>query len=414
MDMQEKNKRRFSVFSVFFTFFIDNLGFTIIFPILAPLFLSPTESILSASMSYKLKATILGLFLGVYPFAQFLCAPLIGEFADKYGRKFAFISTGFITLFGYILCAVSITYKWVLVLFFARLIMGASSGSLSVCLSSLADLSDSKKTKIRYYGLGSVIAGVTFVLGPFLGGKLSDPALNDMFSPAFPMWAGGMLTFVNLIFLFFAFTETVHKKSGEKFDLIKGFHNVQIALRTPSIKKLYMIYFFYLLSWNMLFQFIPAFLVTRFSSGNSMIGDISALMGGCWIIGSVLLYKGLLPFVKTKTMLFITSVLLIGLILACSFVGEMFYFVIFLGISVVVASFGWPLCAGAISNAASNNMQGKIFGLSQSIQSLAMMLAPIIVAPFLAKGSGIPFYIAAAVSAVFGILVIFTKVPEHH
>ena len=113
-------------------------------------------------------------------------------------------------------------------------------------------------------------------------------------------------------------------------------------------------------------------------------------------------------------MLIVTATLLTGFILSCAFVNVPFHFIVILGMSVVVASFGWPLCAGAISNAASSGMQGKIFGLSQSMQSLAMMIAPLVVAPFLSKSSGVPFYIAAGVSLVFGILVIFTKVPDHH
>ena len=228
---RKKVSALFPSFQFFLHFFIDNLGFTIVFPILAPLFLNSSESVVSPDISYKLKATLLGLFLGAYPFAQFICAPIIGEFADKFGRKVAFIVTCFITLVGYVGCGVSIMYKWVPLLFVSRLVMGAASGNLSVCLSSLADLSESKKEKVRYYGLGSVIAGITFVLGPFLGGKLSDVSINPIFTPAFPMWVGGMLTALNIIFLFFAFTETKQNKSEEKFDFNKGIHNVQLALK---------------------------------------------------------------------------------------------------------------------------------------------------------------------------------------
>lgn len=407
-----KKKHRFSVFSIFFTFFIDTLGATIIFPILAPLFLNPSETILSETLSYNVKAAILGLFLGAYPLAQLIFAPIIGEFADRYGRKISFLITTGLTLLGYALCAVSILEKWIFLLFFSRLIMGASAGNLSLCLSALADLSESAKAKVKYYGIGSMVAGITFVLGPFIGGKLSDPTVHYWFNLAFPMWIGTILTAVNWFFLAIAFVETHHKRSKEPFDFIKGIHNIQMAFRTPSIKKLYFIYFFYLLSWNMLFQFIPAFLVTNFAAKNSLIGDVSAMMGLCWVIGSFILYKGLLPYVKPKRLLIAGASLFATILVICAFLQDLVLFTGVLGLGVVVASFGWPLCAGAISDAAKGETQGRVLGLSQSMQSLAMMVAPIIVGPFLSKGSGTPFFIAAAASIVFGFLTIITKTPK--
>lgn len=414
MPVDKKLKRKFSVFTVFFTFFMDNLGFTIVFPILTPLFLNPSESLLSSDFSYQFKAMLLGLFLGVYPLAQFIFAPIIGELSDKHGRKKTLVVTAFVTCIGYFLCALSIHYRWIIVFFISRFVLGASSGNLSVCLSSLSDLSSCKKEKIRFYGLGSVIAGVTFILGPFIGGKFSDSSICKLFSPSFPFVIGGFLTIINLLFLLFAFIETIQEKSKERFDLNKGVHNIQMVLQTPSVKKLYLIYFFYLLSWNMLFQFIPAFLVTKYASSNSTIGDISAIMGVAWILGSMLLYKFLLPFFKTKSLLLVTAFLLAMGMFSCAFFSRESLFILFLGLSVFIASFAWPLCAGAISNAAHSKMQGKILGLSQSVQSFAMMLAPLIVGPFLSKESGMPFYISACVSAIFGILVLLTKIPEYH
>lgn len=408
----QKAKHDFSIFSIFFTFFVDNLGATIIFPIFAPLFLNDKGGLFSADLAYNFKAALLGLFLGAYPLGQFIFAPLIGEFADKHGRKLAFLLTTAGTLIGFILCALSIMERWISLLFISRLIMGVCAGNLSICLSALADLSDCKKTKLRYYSLGSIVAGVTFVLGPFIGGKLSDPSVHKLFTPAFPIWVGAFLTAINLIFLAMAFVETLKKRVYEKTDLIKGIHNVQLALKTPSIKKLYLIYFFYLLSWNMLFQFIPAFLVANFSADNSRIGDVSAIMGLCWIIGSIILSKGLLHRIKNKTLFIFSSIVFAILVVSAIFPRELWNFVIILGLSVIVSSFGWPLCAGAISNAAKPHIQGKIFGLSQSIQSLAMMIAPIVVGPFISKHSGIPFFISAGISLLFGGIVIGTNIHE--
>ncbi|MBM3191747.1 MAG: MFS transporter [Chlamydiae bacterium] len=125
------------------------------------------------------------------------------------------------------------------------------------------------------------------------------------------------------------------------------------------------------------------------------------------------MYKVFLPYVRIKVLLVLEAILFGMGVIICAFLHERFLFVAVLGASVMIASFGWPLCTGIISNAVYGEMQGKILGLSQSVQSLAMMLGPLIVAPFLSKDSLIPFFIAAGFSLVFGILVLLTKIQEH-
>ena len=242
---KEVVKQKSSLFSVFFTFAVDNLGATIVFPIFAPLFLDPSKGLLGASVSSTYKTTLLGFFLGIYPFMQFIFAPILGEYADHHGRKRALLLTTFLTFLGYGLSVYGIHQHSLFWIFFARLIMGIGAGNLSICLSSLSDLSPSKKKKIRYYSYGSAIAGFTFILGPFVGGKLSDPTVYPLFDSAFPMLIGAILALINVIFILIAFAETLGTPSKKPFDLIKGIHNIQTALKTERIRPLYLIYFFF-------------------------------------------------------------------------------------------------------------------------------------------------------------------------
>ncbi|MEI8300435.1 MAG: MFS transporter [Chlamydiota bacterium] len=413
MSFDSEKNHRFSLFSIFFTFFIDTLGVTIVFPIFAPLFLNPHETILSPLLSYNTKSAILGLFLAAYPLAQFVFSPIIGEFADRFGRKKALLITTILTCVGYILCALSIKHKWVYLLFLSRLVMGSSAGNLALCLSAIADLSKNQKDRVKRYGIGSMLAGITFVIGPFIGGKLSDTTLHPFFNLSFPLWVGAVFAGINVFFLLFAFVETISLKLQHSFDFIGGLRNIQFAFKIQAIRPLYLMYFFYLLSWNMLFQLIPAFLVTKFSAKISLIGDISAIMGLSWVIGSALLYKVFLPHFRSKSLLVFEALFFAIAVFACAYLKEIWIFSAIVGFSVLIASFGWPLCTGIISNSAPKEVQGKILSLSQSIQSLAMMLAPVIVGPFLSKQSGIPFFIAAGFSIIFGALVVTTKFQEY-
>jgi DHA1 family tetracycline resistance protein-like MFS transporter len=127
---KEVVKQKTSPFSIFFTFAVDNLGATIVFPIFAPLFLEPSRGLIGADASLAYKTTMLGLFLGIFPFMQFIFAPIMGEYADHHGRKKALLLTTFLTFVGYALSAFGIHHHSLFIIFLARLIMGVGAGNL--------------------------------------------------------------------------------------------------------------------------------------------------------------------------------------------------------------------------------------------------------------------------------------------
>ena len=407
---KEEVKQKSSLFSVFFTFAVDNLGATIVFPIFAPLFLDPSKGLLSSSISLSYKTTLLGFFLGIYPFMQFIFAPILGEYADHHGRKRALLLTTFLTFVGYALSGYGIHHHSLFWIFLARLIMGVGAGNLSICLSSLSDLSPSKKKKIRYYSYGSAIAGFTFILGPFIGGKLSDPNISPLFNSSFPMLIGAILGLINVLFILFAFAETLETPSKKPFDLIKGIHNIQIALKTESIRPLYLIYFFFLFSWNIIFLFVPAFVVENFHLSNSAIGDVCALLGVCWIFGTGVLHRIFYHSIKPKWILLISFLAFSALVIFIPYPGSLKGFLVLLGGCTILSGLIWPICTSAISNAAPDHIQGKVLGLSQSMLSITMMLSSVLGGLFLHAHSLIPFVFSSLSSLVAAALLLRTKV----
>ncbi|MBI3212016.1 MAG: MFS transporter [Simkania negevensis] len=406
---KERIKRFSSLLSLFFTFSVDNLGATIIFPIFAPLFMEVGQRLFAPDFPITYRTTLLGLFYGIFPLMQFLFAPLLGEYADRQGRRKALLLTAFLTLSGFAFSAVGIHDRSLLEIFFGRMLMGLGAGNLSVCLSALSDLSPRPKEKVKYFSYGSAVAGFTFILGPFLGGKLSDSSLSSLFHPAFPMWIGASLALVNLLFLFFAFQETIKEKSQKPFDFIKGIHGIQIILQTKSIKRLYLIYFFYLFSWTVIYLFIPAFLVDDFELSNSKIGDICALMGGCWVFGTAVLHRLFFKVARGQMILKGAFILFSLVVLFIPFMKTITSFVLILGVCTMISGLSWPLCTGAISNAASPEMQGKVLGLSQSMLSLTMMLSSLVGGLFIHSYSFIPFILSSLSTLIAFIILLMIK-----
>jgi DHA1 family tetracycline resistance protein-like MFS transporter len=277
-------------------------------------------------------------------------------------------------------------------------------------LEILSDLSPSPKKKVRYYSYGSAVAGLTFILGPFVGGKLSDPSISPLFDSSFPMFIGAILGLINVLFILFAFGETLENPSKKPFDFIKGVRNIQLALKTDSIKSLYLIYFFYLFSWNIIFLFVPAFVVENFHLSNSKIGDVCALLGVCWIFGTGVLHRLFYHTINPKWIL-LTSFIAFGLLVVfIPYPHSLKKFLMILGGCTIISGLIWPLCTSAISNAAPPNIQGKVLGLSQSMLSLTMMFSSILGGLFLHAHSMIPFVFSSISALVAAAVLLQAKV----
>ncbi len=399
-------KKTLTFFSVYFTFFVDTLSWAIVFPIFAPYFLDPKNVLFSPEVSDATRSAIFGLFLAAFSLGQFLGAPVMGEYADRHGRKSALRLGVFFTFCGLLLSAWSMRTNQLVFLCLSRFVTGIFASSTSVCLSSISDLSESEKSKLKNFGYLSMAAGLAFVIGAYFGGQLSDRMIYSAFSASFPLWIAAGITFLNLLFVWWGFEETSHVHPEARFDLFKSFTYAKEALRTGKIKKVYLIYFLFLISWTILFQFSTVLAVQKFQFTTSNIGNMAVLLGVCWAVGSGYLNRHLVHHFKSMHIL---EASLLGFTLFCSlitFPHHASWVVSILSACVVLGAVAWPICNGLISNAVPANMQGKILGMSQAVQSLAMTLAPSIGGLAFHVSLGFPFFIASA-SCFFAVVIYY-------
>src|SRR5580704_8252410 len=134
---------------------VDLLGFGIVVPLL-PLY------------ARRLGAGpgSVGLLLAAFSAAQFVSAPLLGRLSDRVGRKPLLIASLAGTALASLLTGVAGSL-WLLMV--ARVLDGASGGSVAVAQASAADMVG-PKDRVRVFGLLGAAYGVGFVIGPAIGG----------------------------------------------------------------------------------------------------------------------------------------------------------------------------------------------------------------------------------------------------
>ena len=409
--MTQAAKQRSPLLTIFLTVFINLLGVGIVIPVIAPLLLDPIHNMLPFETTQHTRSIILGFLISSFPLAQFFGAPMLGALSDRYGRKKLLALSLFGTVIGYILFATAIIEHNIYLLFFSRVLDGFTGGNISIALSAISDLSD-EKTKAKNFGMVGAAFGLGFILGPFIGGKLADPAVVSWFNPATPFWFAALLAAFNLLFVFTAFPETLKKSRNTAVSLFTGIRNISVAFKLQHLRIIFLVVFLLTLGFNFFTQFFSVFLIHKFDYKISEIANVFAFIG-VWIVFA---QGGLQrPLAKKYLPLSIIriSALLLGITLplllipSSSQVVFIFYILPFISIFQGLTQ---PNITAVVSSQVGVNEQGEILGINQSIQSLGMAIPPIIAGFINLVNPNLPIAVAS-ICTILGwfILICFFK-----
>ena len=106
-----------------------------------------------------------------YMVASMTAAPVVGRLSDIYGRKWIFIGSVFEFIAGSVLCGFSENMTQLIIF---RIIQGVGGGTImAVTFISIADLFPPSE-RGKYIGILAACFGLASVIGPTLGGFLTD------------------------------------------------------------------------------------------------------------------------------------------------------------------------------------------------------------------------------------------------
>ena len=156
--------------------FLDNLGFSIVFP-----YLFFYDSSLGAS------AFVYGVLLSAYSLMSFVFTPIVARLSDRYGRRKILLPALLISALSYVVFGLA-SVLWVL--FLARMIVGTTAATVPVAQAYVADVT-TEKQRLKYLGWTSAVGGLAFILGQAIGGFLSG-----FFGFALPSFLAAGLAFI--------------------------------------------------------------------------------------------------------------------------------------------------------------------------------------------------------------------------
>lgn len=177
MSTPDQAERR-ALLPIFLIVVVDVLGLTIIFPLL-PFYAQE----LGASPRQ------IGLLIATFAACQLVSGPLLGQIADRVGRKPLLLLSQVGTLIGFIVLG-SATTLWMV--FVSRAIDGITAGNLSLAQAYVSDVTRTEN-RAKSFAIIGIAFGIGFLIGPALSGFLSQ------YGHGYPIYAAQGLSALSIL-----------------------------------------------------------------------------------------------------------------------------------------------------------------------------------------------------------------------
>lgn len=400
---------------ILFTIFIDLLGVGILVPVIPQLLANPMSPEFLLPHGYTLSQgyVLLGFLTAIFPIAQFLATPILGQLSDSYGRRKLLAISIIGTSLSYIVFALGIITKNLPMLFISRAFDGITGGNIAVAQAAVADITKPEH-RAKNFGLMGAAFGLGFIIGPYIGGKLSDSSLVSWFSASTPFWFAAALSFLNFISIYFFFPETrKHLSVSRSINWHQAFINIWRALQIKDLRPIFATLFLFNGGFTFYTTFFAVFLISKFSFTQGAIGDYFAYIG-LWValvqaFGTRFVAK---RFSEATVLRFsiIGASLMVALNALVTQWWEVYlvtpFFALFIGLTMANST-------ALISKSASPEIQGEVLGINASVQALAQSIPPII-AGYLAGSlaASAPIWVSCVVVASSGMLFLVWYKPR--
>lgn len=399
---------------LFFTVLINMVGLGIVIPFVPIIF--KLRHFFPEGYSVENINIILGFLLAAYPLAQFFGAPLLGRISDNVGRKKILSLSLFGSVIGYLIFAWGIYESSILLLFISRIIDGFTGGNISVAMASIADISTDEKAKVRNFGMIGAAFGLGFIIGPAIGGILSDTTISPYFTTVTPFVAAAVVSLINFTMVVFMLPETHINRVKRKITIKYTFTNIKTAFTFKQLRTVFIALFLVNLGWVLFEYFFQVFLFGKFHLLSSHIAYLFVYLG-FWIVlsqGYIVrkVSNKIPPTQILKWTLLPVSIMLMFVIFADKTV---LYFV--LPVLAIFTGFTQPNFSAILSESTEKHSQGEILGIRQSVVSSAQSIAPLAGGFLMNLGNVSVGYqnplIAGSILAFVGwLFILFVKIPK--
>ena len=319
--------------------------------------------------STALAVSLLTVFYAVF---QFIAAPFLGRISDIYGRRPVILICLLGSALGYFIFGIG-GALWILYL--SRIIDGFTGGNVSVASAIISDIS-SPKERTRNLGIIGAAFGLGFIIGPVIGGVLSNISLSA------PAYAAGIFSIAAAVVGFFILPESLPKENRDNSKIVLKDLNPTVSIgKFISRSMLGMLLIVFLIvnfTFNGFTVTFPVFIINKFNIDPLNIGGLLFVSGIVIAIIQGGLIGKLYKIFGDKNLLIMGTIILITCLLLFSIANAFWILYPILAIISLGVGLITPSINSQLSKMVLPQEIGEVFGVSTSLNSLTTIFGPLI------------------------------------
>ncbi|MBX3145859.1 MAG: MFS transporter [Gemmatimonadales bacterium] len=369
------------------TAMIDMIGFAIIFPLL-PFY----------AIELNASPFAIGWIMASFSVAQLASAPLWGRVSDRHGRRPAVLAGLAASGIAYLVFGYA-TSLWVLLL--SRLVQGAGGGTTAVLH---AYVGDAIRPERRAQALGwiSAATGLGVSVGPLIG------SWAVKYGTAVPGMVAAGLCLLNFVFTWKWLPESRIREAG---DAARPRRSIRAAFATvvrrprETVSRLVWIYGAGMLGFSAMTSVFALYLHDRFAITADKIGPFFTYLGLLnFGMRAIVLGPAVRRLGETGAIRLGTITLVVGLV-AYPLVPSLMILPLVMLLMPIGTALLFPSTTALMTKYSDPSALGTTMGVAQAFAGTSRVVAPL-AATFLFQrlGAGTPFYVAAAIVAMVGLL----------
>lgn len=380
---------------IFVTLLIDVIGFGIIIPVMPKLIQQLTGGTLAQASSYG------GWLLFAYAFMQFICAPIVGNLSDQFGRRPILLASLFGFGVDYLFMALAPTLIW---LFVGRIIAGVMGASFTTASAYIADVSTPEK-RAQNFGILGAAFGLGFIIGPLIGG------LVGVYGTRIPFLVAAGLTLINWLYGFFILPESLSVENRRKFEWkranpggsLRALKKFPIVL--GMVTSLVLVY----ISSHAVQSNWSYYTIEKFHWDARMIGISLAVVGVVFAVVQGGLIRVIIPKLGQERSVYVgLGFYALGYFLYAFATQSWMMFAI--TIPYCLGGIAGPALQGIISNQVPANEQGELQGALTSLMSVTTIIGPLLMTQIFYFFTRVdaPMYLPGAPMILGGVLTVIS------
>ena len=387
---------------------IDQLDSGMMQPIL-PLLFTDAESpslLIDANVAETQGMLWIAVMGAAYALPAFVMQPIIGQLADKYGRRPLLLASFVSSTIAFFVFAAGISYGMVWLLVLGRAIDGFAAGNMLVSQAAIADESD-EESRTKYFGYLTAALSLGFVIGPLAGGYIGSPDTADWTGPATAFYLSGGLNALAVLGFAFLFKETLKDEDRDEeddFEVSRSFKNAKEAFSDKKRRPYYLILLCYIAGYTFFTTFYSVVLEEDLEMDAQQTGWFFSALGVGLMIVQLLFVDRFEKWFGPRKSLWLAMFTLCGAVVLMGLAQAPW--MAYAGIVPFALAAGLvdPMIMSLLSKSAGGSEQGRIQGVRGSVDSAGRTFPPFLAGPIAAGGAANWAVLAGAgVMAIGGV-----------